>query len=60
VENIPTEKRAGGVVQVVEHLPNKHKALSSNPTTKKITKQKQHKKPNLKQNLIFIPNNTSW
>jgi hypothetical protein len=30
-------KRTTGVVQMIEHLPTKHKALSSNPsTTKKI------------------------
>jgi hypothetical protein len=28
--------RAGGVVQVIECLPSKHKALSSNPSTTKI------------------------
>jgi hypothetical protein len=28
---ISKAKRAGGVVQVVEGLPGKHKALSSNP-----------------------------
>jgi hypothetical protein len=26
----PTPKRTGGMVQVVEHLPSKHKALNSN------------------------------
>jgi dihydroxyacid dehydratase/phosphogluconate dehydratase len=26
-------KRAGGIVQVVEHLPSKHKALNSNCST---------------------------
>jgi hypothetical protein len=26
-------KRAGGIAQVVEHLPTKHKALSSTPTS---------------------------
>jgi hypothetical protein len=31
----PTQKRAGGVVQVVEHLPSKCEALSSNPITAK-------------------------
>jgi hypothetical protein len=29
---------AGSVVQVAEHLSNKHKALSSNPSTKKKKK----------------------
>jgi hypothetical protein len=30
---------AGRVVQVVEHLPNKCEALSSNPSTKTTTKK---------------------
>jgi hypothetical protein len=35
----PTQNRAGGVAEVVEHLSSKHEALSSNPsTTKKIHK----------------------
>jgi hypothetical protein len=33
---------AGGVIQVVEHLPSKCEALSSNPSTKK--KRKERKK----------------
>jgi hypothetical protein len=33
------QKRAGGVTQVVEHLPNKHKVLSSNTTTAKKKKK---------------------
>jgi hypothetical protein len=36
----PTQKRAGGVTQVVEHLPSKHKALSSNPSIAKKKKKK--------------------
>jgi hypothetical protein len=31
-------KRAGGVAQVVEYLPHKHKALSSKPSTVKAIK----------------------
>jgi hypothetical protein len=31
---------AGGVAQVVERLPSKHKALSSNPSTAKKKKKK--------------------
>jgi hypothetical protein len=31
----PTQKEAGEVAQVVEYLPNKGEALSSNPKTKK-------------------------
>jgi hypothetical protein len=34
--------RAGGVADVVEHLPSKSEALSSNPST---TKNKQTKTP---------------
>jgi hypothetical protein len=30
---ITKTKRAGGLVYVVDHLPNKYKALSSNPNT---------------------------
>jgi hypothetical protein len=30
----PFTKQAGGVARVVECLPSKHKALSSNPTKK--------------------------
>jgi hypothetical protein len=30
-----SKKRAGGVIQVVEHLPSKHEVLSSNPNTTK-------------------------
>jgi hypothetical protein len=29
----PTQKRAGGVTQVVERLPSKHEALNLNPST---------------------------
>jgi hypothetical protein len=36
------KKRAGGVAEVVESLPSKHKALSSNPSTSK-KKQKDKK-----------------
>jgi hypothetical protein len=32
---------AGGVAQVIEHLPGKHEALSSNPSTTKKTKIKE-------------------
>jgi hypothetical protein len=28
-----TTRRAGAMVQVLEHLPDKHKALNSNPST---------------------------
>jgi hypothetical protein len=34
-EKYPTQKRAGGVAQVVECLPSQHEALSSNPCTTK-------------------------
>jgi hypothetical protein len=33
--NSITKKRAGGVVQIVDHLPHKHEALSSSPSLKK-------------------------
>jgi hypothetical protein len=33
-QKYPTQKRAGGVAQVVEHLPSKCEALSSNPSTR--------------------------
>jgi hypothetical protein len=29
-----TQKRAGRAIQAVEHLPSKHEALNSNPSTK--------------------------
>jgi hypothetical protein len=37
----PSLKRAHGVVQVVEQLPSKCKALSSNPSTTKKKKKKE-------------------
>jgi hypothetical protein len=36
---ITRAKRAGNVVQVVERLPSKHKAMSSNPSTTKKRKK---------------------
>jgi hypothetical protein len=35
VQEYPTQKRTGKVVQVVRLLPSKHEALSSNPNTTK-------------------------
>jgi hypothetical protein len=35
LEKKPTQKRAGGVAQVVECLPSKGEALSSKPSTGK-------------------------
>jgi hypothetical protein len=35
----PTQKRAGGVAQVVECLLSKHEVLSSNPSTRKKERQ---------------------
>jgi hypothetical protein len=35
-----SQKGAGGVAQVVEHLPSKNEALNSNPST---VKKKKHK-----------------
>jgi hypothetical protein len=37
---MPKTKRAGGIVHVVEYLPSKREALSSNPRT---TKKKRNK-----------------
>jgi hypothetical protein len=39
ISKITRAKRAGGVVQAVEYLPNKHKALTSNPNTVKKKKK---------------------
>jgi hypothetical protein len=43
-QKIPTQKRAGGAAQVVEHLTSKCEALSSNPSTaaKKFLKINSH------------------
>jgi hypothetical protein len=38
IKKLNKTKRAGSVAQVVEHLPSKHEALSSN-TAKKINKK---------------------
>jgi hypothetical protein len=48
-QKYPAPKRAGGVAQVKEYLPNKHKALSSNlvlPKKRegKIDRQKEREK----------------
>jgi hypothetical protein len=32
-QKYPTQKRTAGVIQVVEHLPNKSEVLSSNAST---------------------------
>jgi hypothetical protein len=40
-QKYPTQNRAGGVTQVVEHLPHKCEALSSNPSTAKKEKKKR-------------------
>jgi hypothetical protein len=37
-----SKKKQGGVTQVVEHLPGKYKALSSNPRTVKNNPEKQN------------------
>jgi hypothetical protein len=34
-EKIAKTKRAGGVTEVAQSLPSKHKAISSNPSTRK-------------------------
>jgi hypothetical protein len=38
ISKITNTKRAGGVAQVVEHLPSKFEALSSNPNYRKKKK----------------------
>jgi hypothetical protein len=43
--------RTGGMTQVVEYLPSKHKALNSNPSTNK--KKKRNKNKNLKTELLY-------
>jgi hypothetical protein len=35
ISKIPNTKRAGGMDEVVEHLPSKHEALSSDPSIAK-------------------------
>jgi hypothetical protein len=45
LENTQHKKRAGEAAKVVEHLPNKYEALSSNPHTAK--KKKKKKRNNL-------------
>jgi hypothetical protein len=39
VSKTTTGKRAEGVAQVIEHLPSRHKALSSNPVPPKYKKR---------------------
>jgi hypothetical protein len=50
VSEITRESRAGGVIQVQEHLSSKHKALNSNPN---ITNTKNHLQCNLTDNLSY-------
>jgi hypothetical protein len=40
IQKIPLARRAGDVVQVVEHLPGKLKVLSSNSSTAKGKKKR--------------------
>jgi hypothetical protein len=44
LEKTQDKKRADGVSQVVECLPSKHEALSSNPINTKKKKKKKKKK----------------
>jgi hypothetical protein len=44
-----TEKRAGGVVQVVECLPSKSEALSLNSSTAKKKKKRKKRKKERKE-----------
>jgi hypothetical protein len=45
----------GGVVQVVEHLPHKRKALSSKPS---IKKKKKHSLPLNRKKIIQLTSET--
>jgi hypothetical protein len=38
----PSQKRAIGVVQVIEHLPSKHEMLCSNPSAAKKKKKRKN------------------
>jgi hypothetical protein len=38
-QKYPTQNRAGGVAQVVQHLPSKYEALNLNPSTAKKKKK---------------------
>jgi hypothetical protein len=44
-------KRTGGVVHAIDHVPSKHKALNTNPSTNK--KKKRNKNKNLKTELLY-------
>jgi hypothetical protein len=49
-QNNPTQKRAGGVAQVVDHLPSKCETLSSNPSnTRKKGGRKERRKRGRKE-----------
>jgi hypothetical protein len=48
-----THKRAGGVAQVVDHLPSKCEALSSNPSTE-FKKKKRERKTDGKVSIIGV------
>jgi hypothetical protein len=41
IRKITNSKRAGSVAHMAEHLPGKHKALTSNSSTDKRNKNKQ-------------------
>jgi hypothetical protein len=41
MSRIPKKKRVAGMFEVVEHLPNKCKALSSSPSTVKKKNRKE-------------------
>jgi hypothetical protein len=47
-KSITRTKRAGGVAQTVEHLPNKCKAMDSNPNTEKMKNNHHNKKQTTK------------
>jgi hypothetical protein len=46
---------AGGVAQVEEHLPSKHKALNSNPRTKKSCFFQKKKKKGIISVELAVP-----
>jgi hypothetical protein len=54
LENTQHRIRAGGVVQVLEHLPSKYEALSSN--TNAIKNKTESKKPYKPEFPVFCQN----
>jgi hypothetical protein len=50
-------KRSGGMTYTVEHLPNKHKALSSSPST---TKNIKNKTKQIKNRIAICSSNSTF